>query len=371
MCGIVGIVHRDAERPVDPAALRTMCDAIRHRGPDDEGTLVSGPVGLGMRRLSIIDLAGGRQPMTNEDGSQVIVFNGEIYNYRELRRELVRRRHRFRTHSDTETIVHLYEEHGPHAVILGPDKKSLYVLHGNHTKPIKTDKTTVPPIWGEDFLTPRLWDASGHAVFDHTIFALRSRFEGTLWSAGTGSRRMRGYSYADTSYSTVPAYKSASLWYRMQAFDGEQGTSAALAILFPPGGSRLPPQGWMYTSRDGKTEVRSTDVKIAFEDMRHEPGGHFEYDVPQRVAAVARGVDGETVTVHVQARKLLYRQDLLDEMGPLSRLLVSTWAAPMAYTYENHYELRIERPGEEPTVRSGQALSEFSYANKPANLPAF
>src|SRR5439155_464071 len=95
---------------------RTMCDAIRHRGPDDEGTLVSGPVGLGMRRLSIIDLAGGRQPMTNEDGSQVIVFNGEIYNYRELRRELVRRRHRFRTHSDTETIVHLYEEHGPHAV---------------------------------------------------------------------------------------------------------------------------------------------------------------------------------------------------------------------------------------------------------------
>ena len=86
---------------------------------------------------------------------------------------------------------------------------------------------------------------------------------------------------------------------------------------------------------------------------------------------MARGVDGETVTVHVQARKLLYRQDLLDEMGPLSRLLVSTWAAPMAYTYENHYELRIERPGEEPTVRSGQALSEFSYANKPANLPAF
>src|SRR5439155_505659 len=113
--GLVGIVHRAADRPVDPAALRTMCDAIRHRGPDDEGTLVSGPVGLGMRRLSIIDLAGGRQPMTNEDGSQVIVFNGEIYNYRELRRELVRRRHRFRTHSDTETIVHLYEEHGPHA----------------------------------------------------------------------------------------------------------------------------------------------------------------------------------------------------------------------------------------------------------------
>ena len=216
-----------------------------------------------------------------------------------------------------------------------------------------------------------VFDSGGHAVFDNTIFALRSRFEGTLWSAGTGSRRTRGYCYADTSYSTVPAYKSASLWYRLQAFDGDGGTSAALAVLFPPEGSRLPPQGWLYTSRAGKTEVRSTDVKIAFEDLRHEPGGHFEYDVPQRVAALARGVDGEVVTLRADAKKLLYRQDLLDEMSPLSRLLVSTWAAPMAYTYENRYELRIERPGEPPAVRSGQALSEFSYANKPANLPAF
>lgn len=116
MCGIVGLVHRDAERPVDPAAIRTMCAAIRHRGPDDEGVHVAGPVGLGMRRLSIIDLAGGRQPITNEDGSQVIVFNGEIYNYRTLHRDLTGRGHQFRTSSDTETIVHLYEERGPAAV---------------------------------------------------------------------------------------------------------------------------------------------------------------------------------------------------------------------------------------------------------------
>jgi hypothetical protein len=182
---------------------------------------------------------------------------------------------------------------------------------------------------------------------------------------------VRGYCYADTSYSTVPAYKSASLWYRMEAFDDAQGTSAALAVLFPPEGTRLPPQGWLYTSRGGEMEVRSTDVKIAFDAPRHEPGGHFEYDVPQRVAVVARGASGETVSVRVEAKKLLYRQDVLDEMGPLSRLLVSTWAAPMGYTYENAYELRIEKPGQEPVVRTGQALSEFSFANKPANLPAF
>ncbi len=216
-----------------------------------------------------------------------------------------------------------------------------------------------------------VFDAGGHAVFDQTIFALRSKFEGTIWTGGTGSRRVRGYCYADTSYSTVPAYKSASLWYRMEAFADDRGTSAALAVLFPPEGTRMAPQGWLYTSVGGKTEVRSADVKIAFDALRHEPGGHFEYDVPQRVAVVARGAGGETVTVRVDAKKLLYRQDVLDEMTPLSRLLVSTWAAPMAYTYENRYELRIEKPGEAPVVRGGQALSEFSFANKPANLPAF
>ena len=92
---------------------RRMCDAIRHRGPDDWGTFVEGGVGLGMRRLSIIDLAGGHQPITNEDGSVLVVFNGEIYNHEALRRELrVARDISFRTRSDTEVLVHLYEDHG-------------------------------------------------------------------------------------------------------------------------------------------------------------------------------------------------------------------------------------------------------------------
>ncbi|HXL07593.1 MAG TPA: asparagine synthase (glutamine-hydrolyzing) [Gemmatimonadales bacterium] len=116
MCGIVGIVHADPARPVSPALIRRMCEAIRHRGPDDEGVHVDGSVGLGMRRLSIIDLAGGHQPILNEDRSAVIVFNGEIYNYAELRRGLVARGHTFATHGDTETILHLYEEEGPDCV---------------------------------------------------------------------------------------------------------------------------------------------------------------------------------------------------------------------------------------------------------------
>ena len=116
MCGIVGIVHRDPACAVSAAVIRSMCDTIRHRGPDGEGLFVEGQVGLGMRRLSIIDLAGGQQPMTNEDGSKTIVYNGEVYNYRALRDGLLARGHTFRTVSDTETIVHLYEERGPAAV---------------------------------------------------------------------------------------------------------------------------------------------------------------------------------------------------------------------------------------------------------------
>lgn len=107
MCGIVGI----AGRP-DPSLLSVMCRSIFHRGPDDEGVYNDRHVSLGMRRLSIIDVAGGYQPIFNEDESVCVVFNGEIYNYRELRQDLVKRGHEFSTFSDTEVLVHLYEEYG-------------------------------------------------------------------------------------------------------------------------------------------------------------------------------------------------------------------------------------------------------------------
>lgn len=115
MCGIAGILHLDG-RPVDPERLSAMTDALVHRGPDDEGFYFGAGVGLGMRRLEVIDLAGGRQPIANEDGSVQVVLNGEIYNYQELRRRLEARGHRLATASDTEVIVHLYEDHGDRCV---------------------------------------------------------------------------------------------------------------------------------------------------------------------------------------------------------------------------------------------------------------
>ena len=110
MCGIAGKVT--GGEPVDATLLRRMCDSIRHRGPDGEGIHLDGNVGLGMRRLAIIDLVTGDQPLASEDGQVVAVFNGEIYNHLALRAELERKGHRFRGHSDGEVIVHLYEEYG-------------------------------------------------------------------------------------------------------------------------------------------------------------------------------------------------------------------------------------------------------------------
>jgi asparagine synthase (glutamine-hydrolysing) len=112
MCGICGLVALDGSE-VDATPLAAMSESLRHRGPDSEGSVVDGPVALAARRLSIIDLEGGDQPVGNEDGSVKVVQNGEIYNYRELRAGLERRGHRFSTQSDTEVLVHLYEEHGP------------------------------------------------------------------------------------------------------------------------------------------------------------------------------------------------------------------------------------------------------------------
>jgi asparagine synthase (glutamine-hydrolysing) len=118
MCGIAGFVNKESglDRAERRAVLDRMCRVITHRGPDDQGMLIEDKVALGMRRLSIIDLAGGHQPISGEDRSVSVVFNGEIYNFREMQRELEALGHSFQTHCDTEAIVHAYEQYGPNCV---------------------------------------------------------------------------------------------------------------------------------------------------------------------------------------------------------------------------------------------------------------
>src|SRR6267142_230844 len=116
MCGIAGLYNLRGE-PVATRQVLAMCDLIRHRGPDDRDAWTHGPIGLGHQRLSIIDLSPrGRNPMANEDGTVQIVFNGEIYNHKDLRPDLIRNGHTFRSQTDTEVIIHLYEELGPKCI---------------------------------------------------------------------------------------------------------------------------------------------------------------------------------------------------------------------------------------------------------------
>lgn len=157
MCGICGKLEFDLEAKVVPNLLKQMADAIVHRGPDDDGYYVKGPIGLGFRRLSIIDVSGGHQPLANEDDSVWIVFNGEIYNYQELRALLLAKGHVFKTQSDTEVIVHLYEEYGRDCLeklrgmfgfaIWDSKKKSLFLAR---------DRVGIKPLYyylGEHFLS--------------------------------------------------------------------------------------------------------------------------------------------------------------------------------------------------------------------------
>jgi len=116
MCGICGLYEYKTHRPASQRVLSDMLQVIHHRGPDDSGVHIDKDLALGMRRLSIIDLGGGKQPIGNEDGSVVTVFNGEIYNFQSLREELQGRGHSLKTSSDTEVIVHLYEDFGDECV---------------------------------------------------------------------------------------------------------------------------------------------------------------------------------------------------------------------------------------------------------------
>src|SRR5690606_26715935 len=117
MCGISGIVDLRGRRPIGEALLREMNSTLLHRGPDGEGFHFEPGVALGHRRLSIIDLAGGKQPLYNEDETVVVTYNGEIYDFKEIERELTSRGHRFRTRCDTEVIVHAWEEWGPECLL--------------------------------------------------------------------------------------------------------------------------------------------------------------------------------------------------------------------------------------------------------------
>ncbi|HPP69074.1 MAG TPA: asparagine synthetase B, partial [Clostridiales bacterium] len=112
MCGFVGFLNDTDDAELNMSIVRSMADKIAHRGPDDEDYYIDDKISMGFRRLSIIDLEGGKQPILNEDGTKVLVYNGEIYNFKDIRKELIEKGHVFATNSDSEVILHGYEEYG-------------------------------------------------------------------------------------------------------------------------------------------------------------------------------------------------------------------------------------------------------------------
>jgi asparagine synthase (glutamine-hydrolysing) len=168
MCGIAGILEFGRDGRANAAALREMCQVIEHRGPDDDGFYTDNEVGIGMRRLSIVDVAGGHQPISNEDGGLWIVFNGEIYNHLELREQLIARGHRYTTHSDTESVIHLFEEYGADCVRHLRGMFAFAIWNRNtRTLFIARDRLGIKPLYYH--LTPErlLFGSEIKAVFAH------------------------------------------------------------------------------------------------------------------------------------------------------------------------------------------------------------
>ena len=166
MCGIVGIVDRSGREPIDRPLLQAMTDRLSHRGPDDDGFYVAPGVGLGHRRLSIIDVASGHQPMFNEDRSVVVVYNGEIYNFQDLAEELQSKGHLFRTHSDTEVIVHAWEEWGEACVDRFRGMFAFAIWdEGQQTLFLARDRLGIKPLYYAEL-------SSGKVIFGSELKAL-------------------------------------------------------------------------------------------------------------------------------------------------------------------------------------------------------
>jgi asparagine synthase (glutamine-hydrolysing) len=321
MCGICGVYDLTGAGRVDPALVRGMCARIRHRGPDGDGFFDSPNAVLGMRRLSIIDVAGSDQPLFNEDGSLALVFNGEIYNYRELRAALLERGHRFRTGGDGETILHLYEEHG---LDLFRYLRGMYAIAlydaAQHRLVLSVDHIGMKPLylWEQDGLlhfaselkaftadpafTPRLnLDALdttlsfGYPVGEETLFAgVRRLMPGHVLTAERGAIRSHrvwrfGQGYEGDSLPPVPADDGALIAEARERLDesvrlhlrsdvplglflsGGVDSAAMLALMHRQAEGRIKTYTIGYTMQTGDNELaQAKRVAAHFQTDHHE-----------------------------------------------------------------------------------------------------
>ena len=323
MCGIAGLVWRDHARPGDAAIVGGMCDALRHRGPDDAGVWADGPAAIGMRRLSIIDLAGGHQPIFNETGRIGVVMNGEIYNYRALRDQLVARGHVLRTHSDTEVLVHLYEEHGERLVehLRGMFAFAIWDADTN-TLLLGRDHFGIKPLY--------VAVAGGYVAFASELKA--------LVAAGCSSRVVDGEAldlYLQLGYVPAP-------W---SIFRDVRKLPPAHTMKVVPG---APPQIRRYWELPTGTQAPTGDVPaLVREALDDAVGAHLVADVPI-AAFLSGGIDSSAVVSGMAA------------MGYASRVFTARYhgsgaagtdEVPLARALADRYGLPLTVVDVEPAVQ--------------------
>src|SRR6266851_4826481 len=273
MCGIAGILEFGRDARANAGALREMCRVISDRGPDDEGFYTDGAVGIGMRRLSIVDVAGGHQPLSNEDGTLWIVFNGEIYNHLALREQLIARGHRYSTHSDTETVIHLYEEYGADCVQHLRGMFALAIWNRNtKTLFIARDRLGIKPLYYKLTLERLLFGSEIKAVLAH------------------GGIR--------------PAFNRAALpeYLAFGYLSSEESFYAGIRMLLPGHTMTIGPEGKeeirQYWDLDASTPHESRDQSYYVQSYRELLEGavnsHLMSDVPLGVF-LSGGVDSSAV----------------------------------------------------------------------------
>jgi asparagine synthase (glutamine-hydrolysing) len=243
MCGICGKFAFSRDERVEKALVQTMLDTIKHRGPDGEGVYTSGQVGLGHRRLAIIDLNTGQQPLSNEDGTIWIVFNGEIYNYQELRQGLIAQGHHFKTQSDTEVIVHLFEQHGPECVqklfgmfafALWDDRKRELLLARDRVgiKPMYYRLTNSTLHFGSEvkaiFADPTVTPEIDPRIIDRFLTYFYSPGEETIWK---GIRKLPAGHYMHVKGSKAEIHQYWDLHYEPTRISVEEAAEKLNVLI--------------------------------------------------------------------------------------------------------------------------------------------
>jgi asparagine synthase (glutamine-hydrolysing) len=276
MCGIVGFAGRaGGEREREPS-LRAMCAAIVHRGPDEEGRYVAPDVALGMRRLSVMDPAMGQQPMSNEDGTIQLVFNGEIYNHRQLRKELVARGHTLATSSDTEVIVHLYEDLGDDVVdaLRGMFAFALWDTRRRRLL-IARDRVGIKPLY--------YWEHAGGLAFASELRSLLTMRE---FPARVSAQAIAQY----LTFGYVPETHCV--------FEGVRKLAPGHRLTWEPDGALRTERYWSPL-RDERTDVSDGEAIDALRALLRESVAlHLESDVPLG-AFLSGGIDSSTVVAQM------------------------------------------------------------------------